>query len=299
MKAILGRAIDRTIKQRVTASYPVYVFAKRIVSAFENHDVVMQTNGEHWLLSRIALGGPVTALDVGANQGEWVAGLLSVTPNARVICYEPVPSTFKSLRSKICAPNVLLVNMGLSSGSGELTINSVIDNCYISSVHDVEFYQEGHQIEAVSVQASTGDAEMATHRLSHIHIVKVDAEGHDLDVIKGFQHAINSETVDMFQFEYNQFTLAARRALRDFYSLFGSRYLLCRLLPRGLEACGYHPVLDNFGQSNWVAVRRGMIDEAVIRRFAIRPAEGVPGATLAKSLKDDLKLAEILGVAVP
>lgn len=296
MKTVLGLFIDNTIKRRVVGSYPVYILAKRIVSAFENQDVAMDSNGEAWLLARIAARGAVTALDVGANRGEWVASLVKVAPTARVLCYEPVPTTFASLQSNIFGPNVTLINSGLSSESGELIINSVVDNPYISSIYDVDFYQEGHPIQSIVVPTSTGDAEIAQHGFTHIDIVKVDAEGHDLNVISGFSDAIAKGIVGIFQFEYNQFTLAARRALRDFYTLFGTRYLVCRLLPNGLEACGYHPIVENFGQSNWVAMQRGMIDAAVVKHFSIRAAKGLPGAALAKFLADDTELARLLKV---
>lgn len=296
MKDILQRVIDNTIKQRVIGSYLVYMFAKRIISAFENHDVAMEKNGEYWLLARISEKGAVAAIDVGANIGEWVTGLLEVAPESRVLCFEPVPTTYALLKKNVFAPSVTLLMQGLSSEPGDLTINSVVGNPLISSIYDVNYFQEGHEIQAVKIATSTGDAQIEAHGLEHIDIVKVDAEGHDLSVIQGFCHAINAGSVDFIQFEYNQFTLAARRSLRDFFVLLEPKYLVCRLLPNGLEACAYHPTLENFCQSNWVAVRREMLDEDIIKRFAIRPVGGAPGAVLAKSVIGDPQLAWLLGL---
>jgi FkbM family methyltransferase len=298
MKAMLGKLIDRTIKRRVVGSSLIYMMAKRVVSAYENHDVGMPTNGELWLLERIAARGPVTAIDVGANLGEWVEGVLKVSPNAVVLCYEPVPTTFALLAKNVSAPGVTLINKGLSSLSGELEIHSVLDMPNISSMHEVNFFGPDHEIETISVPIGTGDEEMARHGLSRVSIVKVDAEGHDLNVIEGFGTAIVAGTIDVFQFEYNQFTLSARRALRDFFALLNEHYLLCRLLPNGLEACGYHPLLDNFCQSNWVAVRRAMLDAEFVRHFSIRPARGVACSALKRDLARDDRLAALLGLSV-
>ncbi len=49
----------------------------------------MATNGEAWLLHSLA---PFhTAIDIGANHGNWTATALAASPEARVICIEAIP----------------------------------------------------------------------------------------------------------------------------------------------------------------------------------------------------------------
>lgn len=296
MKSLLAAAIDRTVKQRLPGSYAAYAIARRVVAAFENRDVDMARNGEHWLQARIAERGPVTAMDIGANGGEWVAALLDVAKDCRVICYEPVPTTFETLTRNVADPRAELVNKAMSSEPGEITINSVVDNPYLSTIYDIDALRAGYEVVKFTIEASTGDAEIAAHGLAHVDIVKVDAEGHDLAVIQGFAGAIEAGTVDVFQFEYNHFTLLARTALRDFFALLEERYLLCRLLPHGLEAFGYDASIDTFAQSNWVAVRKAILDETTILNWAITPAAGLPRLTLVQALKDEPDLARRLGL---
>ena len=160
----------------------------------------MVTNGEHWLQARIADRGAVTAMDVGANQGEWVVSLLRVAKDCRVVCYEPVPTTYERLRLNVDDPRAELVNKAMSTEPGEITINSVVGNPCLSSIYDIDAVEAGHETVKVTIPASTGDAEIAAHGFTHIDVVKVDAEGHDLAVLKGFSGAIAAGTVDVFQF---------------------------------------------------------------------------------------------------
>ncbi|MBJ3775926.1 FkbM family methyltransferase [Acuticoccus mangrovi] len=295
VKALLARAIDGTVKQRRLGAFALYTVARRIVRAFENHDVDMTTNGERWLQGRLAARGPVDAMDVGANRGEWVEGLLAHRTARRVVCYEPVPATFRALAARTNDPRAILVEAALSASPGSLRLNAVLDNPSISSVYDIACYQDGHPIEPIEVPATTGDREMARLGLSHLTILKIDAEGHDLAVASGFAGALGRGAIDLVQFEVNQFTLAAHQSLRAFFQLFGEAYLVCRLLPRGLEACGYHPMLDSFSQSNWVAVRRAYLDAAAVRDLGLRAAGGEPGRALARALAGN-RLATLLGL---
>lgn len=294
IKLLMRGLVDRSIKQRIVGAYGVYALARRVVAAYENHDVDMATNGEGWLAKQLANGAPVTAVDVGANRGEWANALLKHAPEARLLCFEPVPATFATLQASVCGPNVELVNKGLSSKGGTMTIYAVPDNPYIASVYDGNFYDAGLERQAIELEATTGDEVLKQHALGHVDIVKVDAEGHDFDVLLGFRNAIEQEVIDFIQFEYNIFTLEAGRSLYHFFDLLSPHYILCRLLPQGLEACGYNAILDSFGQSNWVAVRKNILDRDLAVRLNLRRARGLPGLALEKALLDDARLNAFL-----
>ena len=59
----LGRwLVDRTIKRRGPGSAALYALARRIVSAYENNDIHMETNGEAWLISESpSISAPIVA----------------------------------------------------------------------------------------------------------------------------------------------------------------------------------------------------------------------------------------------
>ncbi len=295
LKNILRYAIDKRIKSRAAGAYPIYAFARRIVQAYENsNDVEMHSNGEHWLQARLGAMGSVVAFDVGANQGEWTQGLLRQVPNCRVYCFEPVPTTFAKLQENVHDARAQLFHLALSSAEGTIAMNSAPNSPDVSSVHDVSLFQSGARTEKIEVPASTGDRQMADLGVNHLGLLKIDAEGHDLDVLRGFEAGLDADRIDVIQFEYNIFTLSARRTLRKFFDLLGARYLVCRLLPAGLEACGYHSSLDDFRQTNWVALRLATIDRAEIKTLNIVPARGLAGDALRETLAKVPLLSQLL-----
>ena len=136
MRAMIDRLIDRTVKQRVSGSYGLYGLARSIVRAYENHDVNIGSNGEHWLQRRIASRSPSAVLDIGANRGEWAAGMLEAAPDCVVHCYEPVPETFALLEGALRGHNRVELNrVALSDRTGEIEIHSVEDQPELSSIH--------------------------------------------------------------------------------------------------------------------------------------------------------------------
>lgn len=247
LKSLAGFVIDRIVKMRRPGCHVLHMLARRIVRAYQNNDVEMHSNGEHWLQSRLGIRDSVVAMDVGANQGEWVRGLLGRIPDAEVFCYEPVPSTFERLKSLIDERRANLNNFALSSSEGTLPINVIPDNSYLASAHEVSFYDPGLDANTAEVSARTGDQEIDRLELRHVDVLKVDTEGHDLDVLRGFQGALQAGRIDIIQFEYNILTLSAGRTLRDFFKLLSDRYLVCRLLPGGLRPAGITIASRTFG----------------------------------------------------
>lgn len=297
MKSGLRFLIDRTIKRRWHGSRWIYILSRRIVSAYENNDVEMATNGEYWLQTRLASQGKVIAIDVGANKGEWTNGLLERCSDCQIYCYEPVPSTFASLRASIVDPRAILLNKAMSDTDGMLHMHASIDDPYMSSVSDPAMWRADARSEHIEVPAVTGDAELQRLSIDRLDILKVDAEGHDLSVIKGFSSAIAARSIGIIQFEYNAFTLFAGRSLRDFFGLLGENYILCRLLPAGLEACGYHNSLDDFRQTNWVAVEKSKLNRPFIAQFNVQPSSGLPRIALQCQLCDRPDILKLLSLS--
>ena len=294
LKSMADRLVAKTIKNRIAGSYTIYGLASKIVAAYENRDGSISTNGERWLIRRLAKNGIETVIDAGANEGEWAAVVREHAPQAHVFCCEPVPDTFAVLQVVVEARSVEMINKALSSAPGTLTIYAVAENSHISSASAGDLFQPHLAREAVEVPATTGDLLMEEYDLRHVDMVKIDTEGHDFDVLCGFGRALEEGRIDLIQFEYNVLTLEAGRALHDFFELLMPGYLLCRLLPNGLEACGYHASLDNFAQSNWVAVRINALNRSLVADLSIRRARGLAGHHLDEILNANSRLRELI-----
>lgn len=295
LKAIGASAIDAIVKKRTALAYPLYTFARRVQKAYDNQDVSMDTNGENWLQDRMNSMAPIVAIDVGANRGEWSEGLLQQVKDCRITAYEPAPETYAGLKENITDDRVEIENLAVSDTAGNLTFH-MAENTYVSSLYDVSRFSADVKTTKIEVKGVRGDDELSRKKIDHVHILKVDAEGHDANVLRSFSQSIAAGKIDLIQFEYNYYTLAGGESLRSFFDLLDKTHLVCRLLPAGLEAVGYHVTMDDFGQSNWVAVRYGLIDAEFVKTFNLSAARGVARGALQNSLSDQPTVARLLGL---
>ena len=64
----------------------------------------------------------------------------------------------------------------------------------------------------------TGDYYCEKNNITHIDLLKIDAEGYDLHVLKGFERMLSQGCVDVVQFEYNVKHSETHSMLGDYYS---------------------------------------------------------------------------------
>jgi hypothetical protein len=84
--------------------------------------------------------------------------------------------------------------------------------------------------------------------------VKVDVEGMDFKVIKGFGDQIKN--VRVVQFEYGIFNIASHDLLSDFCRHFKHNgFIVGKIFPNSVNFFEYHFNMENFHGSNYLAVR--------------------------------------------
>jgi FkbM family methyltransferase len=124
-------------------------------------------------------------LDIGANDGRWLESMYNVFPNATFYAFEPVPATFGNLRAKVGKkPRVRIYNQGLSSDSAGLTMQ-LYENPTVSTMNTTQ-RQVGHiPTKTITVQCHTLDQWLKDMAIDKIDFVKIDVEGHELQVLSG------------------------------------------------------------------------------------------------------------------
>lgn len=122
-------------------------------------------------------------LDIGANVGHYTARLSElVGASGRVLAFEPVPETFELLAANMArcsARNITLVNMAASDSMSELSMaipkfSSGLDNYYMANISS-----GAGDLRILSVSVDSLNIR------SPIRFAKIDAEGHELSVLKG------------------------------------------------------------------------------------------------------------------
>jgi FkbM family methyltransferase len=114
-------------------------------------------------------------LDIGANVGSFAAWALKRWPGCRIHCYEPLPENFALLTrnlAQFAGASVSLNNFAIGDpGLTRLYLGR--NNC-----GEASFYDIGEQT-AASIEVET----RAPDVLPRAHIVKIDTEGSEIDIL--------------------------------------------------------------------------------------------------------------------
>lgn len=224
-----------------------------------------ENSGEAYLL-RVVLapllrGRHAVVLDIGANVGGYSRLVRSALPDARIYAFEPNPEAFRLLSSNLTASGVTCVQRGMASTerSGSLFVYPDERTTGHASLYRemmTGFFGCAEPCE-VPCSFTTVDAFCAGEGIDRLDLMKIDTEGHELEVIRGAREMLAGGRIDAVQFEFGEGHVYSRVFLRDFFdALPGYRFFrLCerRLLP--LEA--YDPRHEIFRFQNILAVSAG------------------------------------------
>jgi FkbM family methyltransferase len=127
---------------------------------------------------------PKHIVDVGANHGGWTRRMLEVFPTCYYSLLEPQPSLRDSVADLLSNPKIVLHTLGASSKSGNLafTIVDRDDSCNFRMSAEAAA-AEGYK--QIVVEVTTLDDLFLHSHLPKPDVIKIDAEGLDLDVLQG------------------------------------------------------------------------------------------------------------------
>lgn len=106
-------------------------------------------------------------------------------------------------------------------------------------------------IESVSL-----DDLLRDHSINAVSILKIDAEGSELDIILGTKQYLETQKIDFIQFEYGDAAQVARVYLTDIVRLFKSYgYTVYKIMPNSLVRIELSAALNrSYSCSNFVAM---------------------------------------------
>jgi FkbM family methyltransferase len=223
----------------------------------------LSTNGEaslqRWMLDLSPRGKRVHVVDVGANVGQWAVAMLAAARETGRLndldlhSFEPSSFTFARLSEALREQRVSVIRAALSDQSGSSTLHVVAPGAGTNSLHKPPDMPGNGSTE--EVPTVTLDAYADCAGLDYISLVKIDAEGHDLAVLRGACKLFGEQRISVAQFEYNHRWVYSRFFLRDaFEFLEPLGYRLGKLTPVGVE---FYPRwdadLETFVEGNYVA----------------------------------------------
>jgi FkbM family methyltransferase len=142
--------------------------------------------------------------DVGANVGHYALAVKSVCPQSKIIAFEPQPITFQTLQKKCAHTDVICENKALSESIGTAKLYEIAGQASssVASLTESTLQTFGSSGEVYEVATETIDRYCEANRIEQIRFLKIDTEGHDIDVLKGAKDMLASGCIDIIEFEF-------------------------------------------------------------------------------------------------
>lgn len=238
-----------------------------------NNNADFHSNGEEHFINAISchfhdLGNQqLEILDVGANRGGYTQMLLeSLSKNgikARINLFEPTASCCRLLAERYSSDaNVALNQVAVSNANETVQIYFDREQSALASLYQRNLSAQGISLSHTeAVRTIRLDDYIKANEITHIHLLKMDIEGHEIPALEGLGEYLTGDFIDFIQFEYGGANLDSKTSLMDLYALLEKRgFALAKVMVNGLEIRKYQAWMDNFAYSNYVAISEKVLD---------------------------------------
>jgi FkbM family methyltransferase len=221
------------------------------------------TSGEQAIFDtlRQRFSAPFCILDVGSNKGQFLQLTLEnmAADNLSIHCFEPGHETFKILAESYSSDPRITLNklaIGKDSGEGLLYYDSVGSG--LASLTKRKLDHLGISFEQCEpVNITTIDDYCLKNRIDHIHLLKIDIEGHELNALAGAKNMFAKKSIDIVTLEFGGCNVDTRTFFQDFwYFFYHADMQIYRITPTGylypIES--YSEIHEKFGVTNLLAI---------------------------------------------
>src|SRR5581483_1946011 len=164
--------------------------------AYENRNFEMASNGEEWLLRQTAsVKNLQCAFDIGANVGDWSLACHRHLPDVTIHAFEIAPPVFSELQKKVSGLSKIVLNpVGLSDRSDKIKIFYRETSNYCTTAYEEHLGAayalpgaESTAPKSLEVPVIRGDDYVREHDVKTIDMMKIDVEGMEERVLRGFE----------------------------------------------------------------------------------------------------------------
>jgi FkbM family methyltransferase len=182
----------------------------------------------------LAAVDPLVVVDAGANVGGWTLGAIRRLPQAHVHAFEPSGAASERLAAAVAGESrVSIHRIALSNEDGQAILYANEPGSPIASLTKRRLAGIDNYLEE-TVHTRTLSAWADETGIPSIDVLKLDVEGHELDVLRGAEDLLRDLRV--LQFEFGGCNIDTRTYFQDFwYFLTEAGLEIYRLGPGGLN----------------------------------------------------------------
>ncbi len=226
----------------------------------------VKSSGEFAILKKLkTVKSPAYCIfDVGANKGDFTSLALSYVSNKdsfSIHCFEPSKVAFEALSANLKGnPYVILNNIGFGKEKGQFDLFTDSPGSGTASLTKRNLQHFGVDFsQSEKVQIDKLDNYCSASNIDRIDLLKIDAEGHELDVLYGAENMLASNRIEIVSFEFGGCNIDTRTFFQDFYYFFKKyNFQLYRITPSGYlyPVSFYKESYEQFRTTNFLAISK-------------------------------------------
>lgn len=178
-------------------------YCHRLSNIIFNNLITPEINGEYWLVDQFPEDG--VFIDVGFNNGDWSEYVLKTKKAAKIFAFDPcleVIENFQKNAYKFGRVNLMQIALSHQKGNQIFYDYGGRNGCNSLVKRDLDFAEAHIQPKEYTVEVTTLDTWSKAAGVNHINLLKIDAEGYDLNILEGANQLLDSQSIDVFVFEY-------------------------------------------------------------------------------------------------
>jgi FkbM family methyltransferase len=193
--------------------------------------------------------------DVGAHTGQFLQEALArAASDCEIHAFEPATASFSVLHEKFGTQRRVHLNRcGLSGVAGSGVLFYPDPSSQLASLTPRQRFGVP---QSECVQLATMDEYCQANGITHIEMLKLDVEGHELEVLEGAIELLNRKAIQRVVLEFGGCNVDTRVFFRDIYEFMTANGMrLARLTPSGAFQAieKYGESLERFKTTNYLA----------------------------------------------
>jgi FkbM family methyltransferase len=204
---------------------------------------------------------PYCIFDVGSNKGQYPQMIIDniTADDFSIHCFEPGHETFKILEKSYKEDKrIKLNNIGIGKEKSETVLHFDSVGSRMASLTKRRLDHFGIYFnKSEKVEINTIDNYCSENAINHIHLLKLDIEGHELDALDGARKMFDKNSIDIVTFEFGGCNIDTRTFFQDFWYFFsGINMKIFRITPSGyfypIES--YKEIYEQFRTTNFMVM---------------------------------------------